>query len=75
VLFKGCLVDRPKVIMPATKESSGGHVEHEVYMLEGILLLMDEIKFEYKSRRDNFAQVMVSLACTIDFSPIFQVRS
>jgi hypothetical protein len=36
---------------------------------------MEELKLEYKSRRDNFAQVMVSLACMIDFSAICQVQS
>jgi hypothetical protein len=56
--------------MPVTNESSGGHVEHEVHMLQGILLLTEGLKLENRSRKDNFAQVMASMVCTLSISTI-----
>lgn len=53
--------------MPATKENYGGFVEHEGNLNERILLVLEEMKFEYKSRKDNFAQMMVFMACMTDF--------
>jgi len=52
-LFKGRLVDTPESPMPRTEHSSGGEVEHEVSMAEGILLDVTELKFYLKSERDH----------------------
>jgi hypothetical protein len=49
--------------MPPTLETSGGSVEHEIYMMEGIILLVFELKLEYKNEMDSIAQVLLELAC------------
>jgi len=59
--FKGRLVDKPKSSMPETLETSGGEVEHEVYMIEGIILLVFELKLEFKNNKDHIAQVLLEL--------------
>jgi hypothetical protein len=53
--------------MPETPETSGGEVEHEVYMLEGIILLVVELKLAVKNEMDNVAQVLLELACEYPF--------
>jgi hypothetical protein len=65
-LFKGRLVDQPETSMPETPETSGGEAEHEVYMGEGILLLVFELKLEFKREKDHVAQVLLELACESD---------
>ena len=45
-LFEGRIVDRPGHLTP---ETSGGWVEHEVYMIEGIILIVIELKLRFKS--------------------------
>jgi len=62
-LFKGRIVDRPEHPMPDAPETSGGSVEHEVYMMEGIILIVIELKLYFKDLRDHFAQVLLELAC------------
>lgn len=49
--------------MPDTTETSGGTIEHEVYMMEGIILIVIELKLYFKDLRDHFAQVLLELAC------------
>jgi hypothetical protein len=49
--------------MPETPETRGGEVEHEVYMVEGIILLVIELKLEFKKEKDFIAQVLLELAC------------
>jgi hypothetical protein len=66
-LFRGRIVDKPEAPMPETPETSGGEVEHEVYMLEGIILLVVELKFAMKYEMDNVAQVLLELACEYHF--------
>jgi hypothetical protein len=56
-IFKGRVVD-----LPETPETSGGEV-HEIYMVEGIILLVVELKLEFKNKRDHAAQVLLQLAC------------
>ena len=63
-LFYGRLVDRPESVMPAIRETSGGWVEHEVYMLDGILLLVMELKLSLTNMHNHVAQVMLELSCT-----------
>lgn len=67
-LFKGRIVDKPEYPMPATP---GGEIEHEVYMTEGIILIVLELKLYFKNLNDHVAQVMLQLACRICISPKF----
>jgi hypothetical protein len=57
------VVDEPEKFMPGTSETSGGEVAHEVYMLQGIILLVVELKLAVKDERDHIAQVMLELTC------------
>ena len=49
--------------MPDMPETSGGTIEHEVYMMEGIILIVIELRLYFKDLRDHFAQVLLELAC------------
>jgi hypothetical protein len=49
--------------MPETPETSGGEVGHEVYMIEGIILIVVELRLEFKNERNHAAQVLLELAC------------
>ena len=62
-LFKGRIVDRPKHPMHETPETSGGWVEHEVYMVEGIILIVIELKLRFNNLSDHTAQLLLELAC------------
>lgn len=62
-LFEGRIVDRPERPMPETPETSGGWVEHEVYMIEGIILIVIELKLRFKNLRDHTAQLLLELVC------------
>jgi len=62
-LFKGRIVDRLEHPMPETPETSGGWVEHEVYMIEGIILIVIELKLRFKDLRDHAAQLLLELVC------------
>lgn len=62
-LFKGRLVDRPESSKSETPETTGGEAKHEVYMLEGIILLVFELKLHFKNEIDYMAQVLLELAC------------
>lgn len=62
-LFKGRLVDTPESPMPGTEHTSGGEIEHEVSMAEGILLEVSELKLYFKNERDHLAQVLLQLHC------------
>ena len=66
-LFKGRIVDRPEHPMPDTPETSGSMVEHEVYMMGGIILIVIELKLYFKDLLDHFAQVLLELACECQF--------
>ncbi len=39
--------------MPQSQETPGGEVEHEVYMMEGIILLVFELKLEFRNKKDH----------------------
>ena len=52
--------------MPETPETSGGEVEHEVYKIEGTLLLVFELKLAFKNEMDRVAQVVLELSCESD---------
>jgi len=49
--------------MPEMPETSGGCVEHEVYMIEGIILIVIELKLRSKNLEDHTAQLMLELVC------------
>jgi len=49
--------------MPGMSETTRGKVEHEVYMLQGITLLVVELKLAFEDEMDYFAQVLLELAC------------
>lgn len=53
----------PEDAMPGTSITSGGEVEHKVYMLQGIFLLVVELKFTSKNELDHIAQVLLELVC------------
>jgi hypothetical protein len=54
-----------------TPETSGGFVEHEIYMADGILLLVIELKLIYKDEMNAMAQVLLELACESRQVPFF----
>jgi hypothetical protein len=62
-LFNGRIVDRPEHPMPDTLETSGGWVEHEVYMIEGTILIVIELKLHFKNTSDHIAQLLLELVC------------
>lgn len=43
-LFEGRLIDKPEATLGKTNISSGGRVEHEIYIIGGVLLVVVEIK-------------------------------
>jgi hypothetical protein len=49
--------------MTGMPETSGGEVEHEVYMLQGIILLVVELKLAFKDEMEHVAQVLLDLVC------------
>ena len=54
--------------MPGTELSSGGRVEHEVFMWERVIVFLIEVKLEVMSGPtkywDFLAQVMCELECS-----------
>jgi len=48
---------------PKRPKTSGGEVEHEVYMTEGIILLVFELKLQLKDEGEHVAQVLLELVC------------
>jgi hypothetical protein len=62
-LFRGRVLDKPENTMPRTSETSGGAAEHQVYMVQGIILLVVELKLAVKDEMDHVAQVLLELAC------------
>jgi hypothetical protein len=51
--------------MPETPETSGGEIEHEVFLFSNLILLVIEMKFTLKNAWDYFAQVLLELVCEI----------
>ena len=62
-LFEGCVIDYPKNPMLETPETSGGWVEHGLYMIKGIILIVVELKFCFKNLRDHTMQLLLELVC------------
>jgi hypothetical protein len=42
--------------------------QYEVYMAEGILLLVVKLNLKFKNERDHVAQVLLELACKSDLA-------
>lgn len=61
--LKVTLVDKPGRPMPRLPETFGGEVEHQIYMLQGIILLVVELKLAIKDEMDYVAQVFLELIC------------
>ncbi|KAF9509088.1 hypothetical protein BS47DRAFT_1301961, partial [Hydnum rufescens UP504] len=59
-LFQGRLVDAPEETMMATKYSSGGGVEHEIYMIGGFMFLIVEFKLDMP-KDHSLAQLFLEL--------------
>jgi hypothetical protein len=55
------VVDKPKCFTSRTPGISSRDVEHEVYMLQGIILLVVELKLALKDEMDHVAQVLLDL--------------
>jgi hypothetical protein len=53
----------PENFMLETSETLASEVEHEVHMLQGIILLVVELKLALKNELDHVAQVLLGLAC------------
>jgi hypothetical protein len=54
--------------MPETPETSGGEVEHEIFLFDNLVILVIEMKSALKSARDYYAQVLLELVCeTLSF--------
>jgi len=59
-LFQGRVIDKPEQAMMETKYSTGGDVDHEIFMIGGILFLI--IKFKRMPRAIALAQLFLELA-------------
>ena len=64
-LFNGRLVDKLETPMPETPETSGGEVEHEVFLFGNLILLVINLKFTLTNAWpwDHYAQVLLELVC------------
>jgi hypothetical protein len=59
--------------MPDILETSGYTVEHQVYMMEGIILIVIELRLYFNDLRDHFAQVLLQLACECPFHDLLLI--
>jgi hypothetical protein len=49
--------------MPETPGTSGGEIEHEVFLFSNLIPLVIEMKFTLKNAWDYYAQVLLELVC------------
>ncbi|KAJ6561235.1 hypothetical protein DFH09DRAFT_1160828 [Mycena vulgaris] len=59
-LFAGRVVDLPERVMPRTTLSSGGSVEHELFVIGNVLFFVIELK-KLLDSTDNYAQLFAEL--------------
>ncbi|KIJ36800.1 hypothetical protein M422DRAFT_212103 [Sphaerobolus stellatus SS14] len=59
-LFEGRIINKPEAGMKETEISSGGAVEHELYVIGGILLILIELKKDWMTD-DNVAQILTEI--------------
>lgn len=65
-LFRGRIVDKPEERLPATTLTSGGFVEHELFVLDlGLILLVYELKHHLQGPmgQNEAAQVFLEMQC------------
>jgi len=58
--FQGRIIDRPKHPMMSTAYYSGGEVEHELFMIGGVIFIIVEMKLGYEGQ-DSIAQLLLDL--------------
>ena len=61
-LFPGAVVVKPGCRMPGMPQI-WGVVGHMVYILQGAVLLVMELKVSLKGEKDYIAQILLELAC------------
>ena len=69
-LFEGRIVDKPEERLPKTTLTSGGCVEHELFVLDlGLIMLVYELKFNFHGPmfEEDTAQVFVEMHCIYFF--------
>lgn len=59
-LFQGRVIDKLEHPMTSTAYSSGGEVEHELFMIGGIIFFVIKLKLGYEGQ-DNVAQLFLEL--------------
>ncbi|KIK08823.1 hypothetical protein K443DRAFT_671881 [Laccaria amethystina LaAM-08-1] len=59
-LFQGRIIDQPEHPMASTAYSSGGEVEHSLFMIGGILFFVIEMKLGHEGQ-DNITQLFLEL--------------
>jgi len=67
-LFEGRIVDRPEQRLPKTTLTSGGYVEHELFVLDlGLIMLVYELKhhFTEPTGQEEAAQVFMEMQCIL----------
>jgi hypothetical protein len=63
--FKGRLIDKPtKTPMPETPQTSGGEIEHKVFLFDNLTLLI-KVVMNLTCTWDYCAQVLLELVCEI----------
>ncbi|KAF8337140.1 hypothetical protein F5887DRAFT_985413 [Amanita rubescens] len=66
-LFQGRVIDTPEHPMTSTAYSSGGSVEHELFMIGGTIFLVIELKLGYEGY-DNVAQLFLELLAAAEMN-------
>jgi len=65
-LFHGRVVDKPEQAMKGTEYSTRGDVEHEIFMIGGVLFFI--IKFKFGMPDANaLAQLFLELLCAFSY--------
>ncbi|KAJ7213602.1 hypothetical protein GGX14DRAFT_445532, partial [Mycena pura] len=60
-LFAGRIEDCPEHVMPETEFSSGGSVEHKIFIVHNILFLVIELKARFDNMERNIAHLFAEL--------------
>ncbi|KIL55332.1 hypothetical protein M378DRAFT_28579 [Amanita muscaria Koide BX008] len=64
-IIQGRVIDEPEQAMVATQYSTGGDVEHEIFMIGGILFFVIEFKLGFLTP-NNLAQLFLELLSTAE---------
>lgn len=71
-IFTGRAYDAAEKLMPATSVTTGGRIEHEVFIWERVIVLVIEVKLDLCSaeiHHNQLAQVMCELDGTFTSVP------